>query len=38
MKILLVHNTYQHPGGEDTVFAREAALLREHSSARVFVV
>lgn len=30
MKILLVHNTYQHPGGEDTVFAREAALLREH--------
>ena len=30
MKILLVHNTYQQPGGEDTVFAREAALLREH--------
>ncbi len=33
MKILLVHNTYQHPGGEDTVFAREAALLREHGHA-----
>ncbi len=30
MKLLLVHNTYQHPGGEDTVFEREAALLREH--------
>jgi glycosyltransferase involved in cell wall biosynthesis len=30
MKLLLIHNTYQHPGGEDTVFAREAALLREH--------
>lgn len=30
MKTLLVHNTYQQPGGEDTVFAREAALLREH--------
>ncbi len=30
MKVLLVHNHYQQPGGEDTVFAREAALLREH--------
>lgn len=30
MKILLVHNTYQYPGGEDIVFEREAALLREH--------
>jgi len=30
MKLLLVHNTYQQPGGEDTVFEREAALLREH--------
>ncbi len=27
MKILLVHNSYQQPGGEDTVFAQEAALL-----------
>jgi glycosyltransferase involved in cell wall biosynthesis len=30
MKLLLVHNAYQYPGGEDTVFEREAALLREH--------
>ena len=29
MKILLIHNTYQHPGGEDTVVAAETALLRE---------
>lgn len=28
MKILLVHNKYQQPGGEDEVFSREAALLR----------
>ena len=30
MKILTVHNRYQQPGGEDVVFAREAALLREY--------
>ncbi|MBP8972683.1 MAG: glycosyltransferase family 4 protein [Anaerolineae bacterium] len=30
MKTLLIHNAYQHPGGEDAVFEREAALLREH--------
>lgn len=28
MKILLAHNTYQHPGGEDEVFAGERDLLR----------
>jgi glycosyltransferase involved in cell wall biosynthesis len=28
MKILLVHNAYQMPGGEDQVFAQEAELLR----------
>lgn len=27
MKVLLVHNFYQQPGGEDQVFAREGALL-----------
>jgi len=27
MKVLLVHNRYQHSGGEDTVFAAEAELL-----------
>ena len=27
--ILLLHNTYKQPGGEDTVLAAEAALLRE---------
>ncbi len=28
MKVLLAHNRYIHPGGEDTVFAAEGALLR----------
>lgn len=28
MRILLIHNRYQHPGGEDVVFANEARLLR----------
>ncbi|MDW8343195.1 MAG: glycosyltransferase family 4 protein [Verrucomicrobiae bacterium] len=28
MRVLQVHNTYQQPGGEDTVAEREAALLR----------
>ena len=27
MKILLVHNTYRDPGGEDVVFRQEAELL-----------
>jgi len=30
MKILLVHNYYRFPGGEDEVFKNEAALLREN--------
>ncbi len=30
MKVLLVHNSYQQPGGEDQVFAQEADLLRSH--------
>jgi glycosyltransferase involved in cell wall biosynthesis len=30
MKILLVHNSYQQPGGEDQVFAQEADLLLSH--------
>lgn len=30
MRILLVHNAYQHRGGEDSVFEAEATLLREH--------
>ena len=29
MKILLIHNAYQQPGGEDTVVAAETALLRD---------
>jgi glycosyltransferase involved in cell wall biosynthesis len=28
MKIVLVHNTYQHPGGEDVVFRNESDLLK----------
>jgi glycosyltransferase involved in cell wall biosynthesis len=31
MNILLVHNSYQQPGGEDRVFQMEADLLRSHS-------
>jgi len=30
MRILLIHNHYQHSGGEDAVFAAESALLREN--------
>jgi glycosyltransferase involved in cell wall biosynthesis len=30
MKVLSVHNSYRKPGGEDQVFAQEAALLRSH--------
>ena len=30
MRILFVHNTYQHRGGEDTVVESEIALLRAH--------
>jgi glycosyltransferase involved in cell wall biosynthesis len=30
VKLLLVHNYYQQPGGEDHVFAAEAALLERH--------
>jgi hypothetical protein len=33
LAILTVHNFYQHPGGEDIVYAAEAALLREHGHA-----
>ncbi len=30
MKLLIVHNSYQRPGGEDAVFAGECRLLEEH--------
>ncbi|MDD3296621.1 MAG: glycosyltransferase [Candidatus Omnitrophica bacterium] len=30
MKILQVHNYYQHPGGEDEVFSSEVAVLRQY--------
>lgn len=30
MKILIAHNYYQQPGGEDQVFAAESALLEQH--------
>jgi glycosyltransferase involved in cell wall biosynthesis len=37
MKILIVHNYYQLPGGEDDVVANEKALLSEHGhDARLF--
>lgn len=35
MKILLAHNFYQQPGGEDQVFAAEAALLESRGHAVV---
>lgn len=31
MKVTVVHNFYQQPGGEDQVFAAESALLEAHS-------
>ena len=30
MKVLVVHNRYQQPGGEDQVFSTETALLEAH--------
>jgi glycosyltransferase involved in cell wall biosynthesis len=30
MKILLIHNTYQQPGGEDVVYEQERRLLQQH--------
>jgi glycosyltransferase involved in cell wall biosynthesis len=30
MRVLLVHNHYQHPGGEDAVFTAESLLLRRY--------
>jgi len=30
VKIVLVHNSYQEPGGEDVVFEQERQLLKEH--------
>ncbi len=33
MRMLLVHNRYQQPGGEDMVFDAEAALLAKHGHA-----
>ena len=32
-RILMVHNAYQHRGGEDTVVESEIALLRAHGHA-----
>jgi glycosyltransferase involved in cell wall biosynthesis len=30
MKVLILHNAYPHPGGEDTVVANEIAMLNRH--------
>ena len=32
MKILMVHNFYQHPGGEDKIYRTEVRLLRERGN------
>lgn len=36
MKLILVHNTYQHPGGEDVVFEQERQML-ERAGHKVIV-
>src|SRR5215469_2508236 len=37
MKILIIHNTYQQPGGEDVVVAQESALLmREENEVTTY--
>ena len=36
MRVLLAHNYYQQPGGEDVSFAAEAELLRRHGHDVVF--
>jgi len=33
IRVLLIHNYYQQPGGEDAVFAAEAELLRQQGHA-----
>ena len=33
MRVVVCHNFYQQPGGEDQVFADEAALLESHAHA-----
>jgi hypothetical protein len=35
MKIVVAHNFYQQPGGEDQVFAAESALLEQHGHSVV---
>jgi hypothetical protein len=32
-RVLLIHNRYQHAGGEDEVVAQEAAILEQHGHA-----
>jgi len=34
MKVLVAHNFYQQPGGEDQVFHSELALLEQHGYIR----
>jgi glycosyltransferase involved in cell wall biosynthesis len=36
LKILLIHNKYQHQGGEDTVVHQESALLKEQFTVDTF--
>lgn len=39
MKILLIHNYYQQPGGEDQVFSAESNMLKKHGhEVRLFTV
>ena len=37
-KILIVHNYYQVPGGEDTVVANEKKMLEDHGHEVVYIV
>ncbi|WP_437922287.1 glycosyltransferase family 4 protein [Sphingobacterium sp. LRF_L2] len=38
MRILIIHNFYQHAGGEDTVFQQEVEMLSKQHQVEVFTV
>jgi len=37
MRILIIHNKYQQPGGEDSVFDEEGKLLEESEEVRALI-
>ena len=34
-KVLIIHNKYRNPGGEDVAVANEADLLKEHFNVKI---